>query len=61
MSVRLVVDMNLSVDWVAELAVHGWSAGLGTSGANGTRNPLQELALDRLAHALKQTGRRKLV
>lgn len=26
MSVRLVVDMNLSVEWVAELAKHGWSA-----------------------------------
>ena len=26
MSVRLVVDMNLSVEWVAELATHGWSA-----------------------------------
>jgi predicted nuclease of predicted toxin-antitoxin system len=27
MSVRLVVDMNLSVEWVAELARHGWAAG----------------------------------
>ena len=26
MSVRLVLDMNLSVEWVAELASHGWSA-----------------------------------
>lgn len=26
MSVRLVVDMNLSVEWVAELAKHGWLA-----------------------------------
>ena len=26
MSVRLVVDMNLSVEWVAELAGNGWSA-----------------------------------
>lgn len=26
MSVKLVVDMNLSVEWVAELASHGWSA-----------------------------------
>lgn len=26
MSVKLVVDMNLSVEWVAELAHHGWSA-----------------------------------
>jgi predicted nuclease of predicted toxin-antitoxin system len=26
MSVRLVVDMNLSVEWVTELALHGWSA-----------------------------------
>jgi predicted nuclease of predicted toxin-antitoxin system len=26
MSVRLVVDVNLSVEWVAELAKHGWSA-----------------------------------
>src|SRR5215468_5942159 len=26
MSVPLVVDMNLSVEWVAELARHGWSA-----------------------------------
>jgi predicted nuclease of predicted toxin-antitoxin system len=26
MSVSLVVDMNLSVEWVAELASHGWSA-----------------------------------
>src|SRR5262249_56746495 len=26
MSVQLVVDMNLSVEWVAELAQHGWSA-----------------------------------
>jgi predicted nuclease of predicted toxin-antitoxin system len=25
MSVSLVVDMNLSVEWVAELARHGWS------------------------------------
>ena len=26
MSVRLVVDMNLSVEWVTELARHEWSA-----------------------------------
>jgi predicted nuclease of predicted toxin-antitoxin system len=26
MSIRLVVDMNLSVEWVTELAAHGWSA-----------------------------------
>ena len=26
MSVQRVMDMNLSVDWVAELARHGWSA-----------------------------------
>jgi predicted nuclease of predicted toxin-antitoxin system len=26
MSVRLVFDMNLSVEWVAELTKHGWSA-----------------------------------
>jgi predicted nuclease of predicted toxin-antitoxin system len=26
MSVRLLIDMNLSVEWVAELAQHGWSA-----------------------------------
>ena len=26
MSVQLVIDMNLSVEWVAELASHGWSA-----------------------------------
>jgi predicted nuclease of predicted toxin-antitoxin system len=26
MSVQLVVDMNLSEEWVAELARHGWSA-----------------------------------
>jgi predicted nuclease of predicted toxin-antitoxin system len=26
MSVRLVVDMNLSVEWVAHLASHGWFA-----------------------------------
>jgi predicted nuclease of predicted toxin-antitoxin system len=26
MSVRLVIDMNLSVEWVDELAKHGWSA-----------------------------------
>ena len=26
MSVQLVVDMNLPVAWVAELAHHGWSA-----------------------------------
>jgi predicted nuclease of predicted toxin-antitoxin system len=26
MSVQLVVDMNLSVEWVSELAAHGWSA-----------------------------------
>jgi hypothetical protein len=26
MSVRLVIDMNLSVEWVAELAGAGWSA-----------------------------------
>ena len=26
MSVKLVVDMNLSDEWVAELGQHGWSA-----------------------------------
>lgn len=26
MSVRLLVDMNLSPEWVAEFAQHGWSA-----------------------------------
>ncbi|HEY1377149.1 MAG TPA: DUF5615 family PIN-like protein [Gemmataceae bacterium] len=26
MSISLVVDMNLSVEWVTELAKHGWSA-----------------------------------
>lgn len=26
MSIRLVIDMNLSAEWVAELAQHGWSA-----------------------------------
>jgi len=26
MSVQLVIDMNLSVEWIAELARHGWSA-----------------------------------
>ncbi len=26
MSVQLVIDMNLSVEWVAEFARHGWSA-----------------------------------
>jgi predicted nuclease of predicted toxin-antitoxin system len=26
MSVQLLVDMNLSAEWVAELARHGWSA-----------------------------------
>lgn len=26
MSVRLVIDMNLSVEWVAEFARHGWVA-----------------------------------
>jgi predicted nuclease of predicted toxin-antitoxin system len=26
MSVQLVVDMNLSMEWIAELAKHGWSA-----------------------------------
>jgi predicted nuclease of predicted toxin-antitoxin system len=26
MSLRLVVDMNLSVEWIGELAQHGWSA-----------------------------------
>jgi len=26
MSVRLVVDMNLSVEWITELTRHGWSA-----------------------------------
>jgi predicted nuclease of predicted toxin-antitoxin system len=26
MSVELVIDMNLSVEWVDELAKHGWSA-----------------------------------
>jgi predicted nuclease of predicted toxin-antitoxin system len=24
--VRIVIDMNLSVEWVAELAQHGWTA-----------------------------------
>lgn len=26
MSVQLLVDMNLSVEWIVELAQHGWSA-----------------------------------
>ena len=26
MSVRLVIDINLSAEWIAELAQHGWSA-----------------------------------
>ena len=26
MSVKLVVDMNLSVEWIAELGKHGWQA-----------------------------------
>lgn len=26
MSVRFVIDMNLSLEWVAELLRHGWSA-----------------------------------
>ena len=26
MSVQLLVDTNLSVEWIAELAQHGWSA-----------------------------------
>ncbi len=26
MSVQLVIDMNLSVEWIAELGQHGWSA-----------------------------------
>lgn len=26
MSIQLLVDMNLSVEWIAELAAHGWSA-----------------------------------
>jgi predicted nuclease of predicted toxin-antitoxin system len=26
MSVKLLIDMNLSAEWVAELAQHGWSA-----------------------------------
>lgn len=26
MSVQIIVDMNLSVEWIAELAKHGWSA-----------------------------------
>jgi len=26
MSVALVVDMNLSVEWITELARHGWDA-----------------------------------
>jgi predicted nuclease of predicted toxin-antitoxin system len=26
MSVKLVIDMNLSLEWVAELASHGWSS-----------------------------------
>ena len=24
MSIKLVIDMNLSVDWVVELSIHGW-------------------------------------
>lgn len=26
MTIRVLIDMNLSPDWVAELAAHGWSA-----------------------------------
>ena len=26
MSIRILIDMNLSPDWVDELARHGWSA-----------------------------------
>lgn len=26
MSVQLIIDMNLSMEWVAELAKHGWTA-----------------------------------
>jgi hypothetical protein len=26
MSVKLVIDMNMSPEWVAELGRHGWSA-----------------------------------
>ncbi len=26
MSLRIIIDMNLSVEWVAELAQHGWLA-----------------------------------
>ena len=26
MSVRLLIDMNLSPEWVDEFALHGWSA-----------------------------------
>jgi len=26
MSVKLLVDMNLSVEWVTELTTHGWVA-----------------------------------
>src|SRR5262249_23904308 len=26
MSVKLIIDMNLSVEWVGEFALHGWSA-----------------------------------
>jgi predicted nuclease of predicted toxin-antitoxin system len=26
MSVKLLIDMNLSVEWIPELATHGWSA-----------------------------------
>jgi predicted nuclease of predicted toxin-antitoxin system len=26
MSVKLVIDMNLSIEWIAELAKHGWQA-----------------------------------
>ena len=26
MSVRIVIDMNLSIEWVPVLAGHGWSA-----------------------------------
>ena len=25
MSVKLLIDMNLSVEWIAEFARHGWS------------------------------------
>lgn len=38
MSIRLLVDMNLSVEWVAELTKHGWAAvhwsGVGAASAD---------------------------